>query len=202
MKNRIYAYIRVSTEKQSLQNQKGVILEYAQQNKMIVDDFIEVEISSMKSQRERKIEELLSRLDSGDILIVTELSRLGRKMIEVLSLIERLNEKGVQLVFVTQPELSTNQNSALSSLLLAIYGYFAQTEREILSERTRNGMRASSNKAGRPKGTTGKSKLDDRLDEVKQCLELGLNMTSIAKLLQCDRSTVKNFITTRGLSND
>jgi DNA invertase Pin-like site-specific DNA recombinase len=169
---------------------------------MIVDDFIEVEISSMKSQRERKIEKLLSRLESGDILIVTELSRLGRKMIEVLSLIERLNEKGVKLVFVTQPELSTNQNSALSSLLLAIYGYFAQTEREILSERTKNGMRASSNKAGRPKGTIGKSKLDDRLDEVKQCLELGLNMTSIAKLLQCDRSTVKNFITTRGLSND
>jgi DNA invertase Pin-like site-specific DNA recombinase len=58
-------------------------------------------------------------------------------MIEVLSLIERLNEKGVKLVFVTQPELSTNQNSALSSLLLAIYGYFAQTEREILSERTK-----------------------------------------------------------------
>jgi DNA invertase Pin-like site-specific DNA recombinase len=77
MKNRIYAYARVSTENQSLQNQKGVILEYAQQNKMIVDDFIEVEISSMKSQRERKIEELLSRLESGDILIVTELSRLG-----------------------------------------------------------------------------------------------------------------------------
>jgi DNA invertase Pin-like site-specific DNA recombinase len=76
--NRIIAYLRTSTDKQDLQAQKLEILEYAQQNRMQVDDFIAISISSRKSQRARRLEELLDRLQAGDTLLVTELSRLGR----------------------------------------------------------------------------------------------------------------------------
>lgn len=136
----VFGYIRVSTEQQSLQNQKHKILEYAQQHKILIDELIELEISSKKSQKERKIDILLDKLKDGDTLICTELSRLGRNMLEILNLVEKFNQHKIKLVFTNQPELSTNQNEALSALLLAIYGYFAQTEREIISERTKQGL--------------------------------------------------------------
>ena len=139
----VFSYIRVSTEQQSLQNQKHKILEYAQQHKILIDELIELEISSKKSQKERKIDILLDKLKDGDTLICTELSRLGRNMLEILNLVEKFNQHKIKLVFTNQPELSTNQNEALSALLLAIYGYFAQTEREIISERTKQGLSAA-----------------------------------------------------------
>src|SRR5690606_13759507 len=88
--SKIIAYLRTSTDKQDLSNQRLEILEYARQNKLHVDDFIEVSISSRKQQRGRRIEELLKRLNSDDSLIVTELSRLGRSTGEVITLIDEL----------------------------------------------------------------------------------------------------------------
>ena len=133
----VIGYIRVSTEQQSILNQKHKLLEYAQMNKLIIDEFIELEISSKKPQKDRLLDEVFNKLNSGDSFICTELSRLGRNMLEILNLIEKFNHANIKLVFINQPELSTNKNEALSSLLLAIYGYFAQTEREIISERTK-----------------------------------------------------------------
>jgi len=126
----IIGYMRVSTEQQSLDNQRHKILEYAQKHKMIIDECIEIEISSKKNQKSRLIDKLFEKLSSGDTFICTELSRLGRNMLEILNLIERFNQANIKLIFTNQPELSTNQNKALSSLILAIYGYFAQTERD------------------------------------------------------------------------
>ena len=183
----VFGYIRVSTEQQSAINQKHKILEYAQNQKIIVDEFIEIEISSKKSQKERLLEELFSRMQSGDTLICTELSRLGRNMLEILNLIEKFNTLGIKLIFTNQPELSTNQNEALSSLLLAIYGYFAQTEREIISERTKQGLaaaRASGKTLGRPKGAKNKERvLDPYRDEIKKYLEMGLAQTNVLKII-------------------
>jgi DNA invertase Pin-like site-specific DNA recombinase len=84
------AYVRVSTVAQDVQNQKLEILEYARKNDLRVDDFLEIEISSRKTQKERRIEELLSRLSTGDTLIVSELSRLGRSTTEVIDLVNGL----------------------------------------------------------------------------------------------------------------
>ena len=89
--NMIIGYIRVSTEQQSMQNQKHKLLEYAQANKMIIDEFIELEISSKKAQKEKLLDEVFDKLKSGDTFICTELSRLGRNMLEILNLIEKFN---------------------------------------------------------------------------------------------------------------
>jgi len=109
----IIGYMRVSTEQQSLDNQRHKILEYAQKHKMIIDECIEIEISSKKNQKSRLIDKLFEKLSSGDTFICTELSRLGRNMLEILNLIERFNQANIKLI-----------------LILAIYGYFAQTERD------------------------------------------------------------------------
>src|SRR5690348_6325563 len=118
-------YIRVSTDKQDADSQRHLLLEYAQKTKIMIDEFMELEISSRKNQKERRIDELLTRLTKGDSLIVAELSRLGRNMLETMNIIHTLTENGVSLIFVRQPELSTI--GPQTKLLLAIYSYFAET---------------------------------------------------------------------------
>ena len=183
----IIGYIRVSTDKQNLENQKHKILSYAHNNKIVIDEFIEVEISSKGDTKKRLIDSIFTKLKSGDTLICTELSRLGRNMLEILNLIERFNQNQIKLIFVNQPELSTNQNSALSSLLLAIYGYFAQTEREIISERTKQGLaaaKASGKQLGRPKGSKAKVRvLDPYNSEISEYLKMKVSQASILKIL-------------------
>lgn len=183
---KVIGYIRVSTEQQDAEKQKHLLLEYAHRHKLIIDEFISVEISSRKSSQERKIGELNEKLTSGDQLLVAELSRLGRNMLETLNLIERLSEHGVKLVFVRQPELSTTGQHA--KLLLAIYSYFAESEREFISIRTKQGLdalKAKGIKLGRPVGSKNKnsSTLVPYREQIRQYLQFQLPLSAIQKLI-------------------
>lgn len=100
-------YIRVIKDDQDLKKQRHLLLEYSQQQKLLIDEFIEIEISSRKNQSERRITELINKLQHGDLLLVAELSRLGRNMLETLNIIDELTQKGVKIIFIRQPELST-----------------------------------------------------------------------------------------------
>lgn len=88
------AYIRISSNKQDCETQKIQILEYCYKHKIWLDEIIEVEISSTKSTEKRRINELETKLSGNDILITTELSRLGRSMLEVMNLVVNLSEEG------------------------------------------------------------------------------------------------------------
>lgn len=181
----VIGYIRVSTDKQDADKQRHLLLQYSQQHKLLIDEFIQVEISSRKNTKERRIDELLGKLAAGDTLIVAELSRLGRNMFETLDIINSLGESGVKIIFVRQPELSTD--GPQTKLLLAIYSYFAETEREFISLRTKQGLaaaRASGKKLGRPKGRRNKVRvLDPYKQQIQEYLYLGLNLSSIRKLI-------------------
>ena len=198
--SKFYAYIRVSTDKQTLENQKHKILEYAYSKKVQIEDFIEIEVSSRKNQKERLLDELFSKLEENDTLIVTELSRLGRNMLEILNLIEKFNTKNIKLVFINQPELSTN-DTALSKLLFSIYGYFAETEREIISERTKQGLavaRAKGKILGRQKGQIVKSKYDPYKDKIKELHDLGLSVQKIVDYIGVgSQPSLRSYINTR-----
>ena len=181
----VIGYIRVSTEEQDLAKQEHLLLKYAQQHDMHIDDFIQVEISSRRNPRERRIDELLCRLGKGDVLLVAELSRLGRNMFEVINLINQLSECGVKLVFVRQPELSTA--GPHGKLLLAIYSYFAEAEREFISVRTKQGLAAAQARGkqlGRPKGSRDKERvLDAHREQIKEYLRLGIPLRRIHSIL-------------------
>lgn len=92
---KIIAYLRTSTDKQDLNNQKLEILEYARKNHLEVDDFIKIIISSRKTSKDRRIDEMVSALNGADTLIVTELSRLGRSTVEIIGLVNALVKKEV-----------------------------------------------------------------------------------------------------------
>jgi DNA invertase Pin-like site-specific DNA recombinase len=187
----VVGYIRVSSDKQELQKQEHLLLKYAQQHDLQVGDFINIEISSRKGTKERRIDELLARLNEGDVLLVAELSRLGRNMFEVINIINQLSEKGVEVIFIRQPELSTA--GPHRKLLLAIYSYFAEAEREFISMRTKQGLaaaRATGKKLGRPKGSRDKERvLDPYRKQIKEYLQLGLSLSRIRTIInpQLDR---------------
>jgi DNA invertase Pin-like site-specific DNA recombinase len=178
---KVIGYTRVSSDKQDLQKQEHLLLKYAQQQELRIHDFIRVEISSRKDTKERRIEELLDCLDEGDTLLVAELSRLGRNMFEVIDIVNRLGENSVEVIFVRQPELSTT--GPHRKLLLAIYSYFAEAEREFISVRTKQGLaaaKASGKKLGRPKGSRDKERvLDPHREQIREHLELGLSLRRI-----------------------
>lgn len=166
-------------------------------NQILIHEFIESEASSRKDQKTRKIDEPLSKLFYGDTLLVAELSRLGRNMLETLNIINTLSEKGNKIIFVRQPELSTI--GPHTKLLLAIYSYFAESEREYISIRTKQGLaavRAAGKLLGRPKGSKNKKSrvLDPFKDQIKQYLEIKLTIGAIMKIInnQLDKPITYN----------
>lgn len=178
-------YVRVSKDDQDVEKQRHLLLTYSQQHKILIDQFIDVEISSRKSQDARRICEVKAILKSGDLLLVAELSRLGRNMLETLNLINEFAEAGVKIIFVRQPELSTTGPQA--KLLTAIYSYSADAEREFISVRTKQALAAVKAKGtplGRRQGSRNKERpLDPLRNQIEKYLKLGLSTTAIMKLI-------------------
>jgi DNA invertase Pin-like site-specific DNA recombinase len=179
------AYIRASTDKQDTNNQKLEILEYARKQDLKIDDFIELTISSRKSPKQRRIEELTHRLDSSDTLIVTELSRLGRSTAEVIALINALVEKSIRVIILKQ-NLDIRQYDINSKIIITLFSLFGELERDLVSSRTKEALAAQKAQGqilGKPRGTIQKSKFDAHQEKIKELLGIGLSVRKIAKLL-------------------
>lgn len=196
------AYLRVSTGHQDVKNQKYEILAFAQANKITVDHFIEVEVSSQKSTAERKIDELMNDLTSGDYLIVSELSRLGRSTHEVIGTVNRLIEKSIKLTCIRQNLTVNGKNDLQTKITLTMFSLFAELERDLISERTKTALaakKASGVKLGRKVGSLSKSKLDDKIQYLSELHTKRVSISSIAKIMEVSRGTVYNFIKTRNI---
>jgi len=197
------AYLRVSKDTQDVNNQKLAILEFAQREKMEVDDFVEITASSRKSTKERKIDLLLEQLDPEDTLIVSELSRVGRSVGKIITTVDTLMRGRIRFIAVEESIRFNGSQDLRTKVMVTMFGLFAEIERDLISMRTREGMaaaKASGKKLGRPKGVPGKLKLDGREDEIKRLLALGVSKSSIAKITGVDRSTLYNFIRSRELA--
>src|SRR5690606_19580761 len=166
----VLGYLRVSTSTQATDNQKGVILQYANQRKLFIDEWIEVEMSSRRHRGDRRIDELLDRLTAGDTLVVTELSRLGRSITEIIGTVNELISLGVRVVSIKEGIDLSGSHSMQSKTMIALFSLFAELERDLVSARTRESLaakRAAGVKLGRPKGP-GKSRLDPHADQIRE----------------------------------
>ncbi|WP_150466112.1 recombinase family protein [Francisella sp. SYW-2] len=201
----IFAYIRVSTGNQDTQNQKLEIYEYARKNNFKIDQFIEAEISSKRSTKSRRIEELLDKLDGADTLIITELSRLGRSTSEVIDLVNEIIAKKVRLISIKQG-LDIKSHDMSSKIIVTMFSLFTELERDLISSRTKEALaskKAQGIKLGKPKGTIQKSKFDDDIDKIKELLSLGLSVRKIAKYLGLSNHIgLNNYITSRKLKDN
>lgn len=199
------AYIRASTDKQDVNNQRHEILEYTNRAMLTIHEFIEVTVSSRKSSRQRRIEELQERLDSGDTLIVTELSRLGRSTGDVILLINQLVSCGVAVTIIKQNlHLNRESQDMTAKVMVTLLALFAEIERDFISLRTKEALaskKAAGARLGKPKGTIQKSMYDKDRARIEELLQHGVPQKRIIEM-HLGYGTTKSlsyYIRTRGL---
>ncbi len=199
---KIIAYLRASTDKQDLNHQKLEILEFARRQELHVDEYIKITISSRKTSKQRRIDELMQMLSETDMLIVTELSRLGRSTAEVLAIVNALVERNIRLIMIKQ-NLDINHQDMNSKIIITLFSLFAELERDLISQRTKNALaakKAQGKSLGKPKGTLQKSKFDKDVTRVKELLGYGLSVRKISKLLgYSNHIGLNTYINKRGL---
>lgn len=184
----ILGYTRVSTEEQFTDSQRDVILRYAHDKKIIVDSFIDIEISSRKSMEQRRIVEMLDGLVEGDTIIVSELSRLARSMREVVDIVNTICQvKKCRLVSILNNlDLNPhNSEDVTNTVMIGAFAMIAQLERAFIRERTKNGLRrlkAQGIKLGKPKGKLQKSVYDKHREKIMHLFELGVPTQKIVDL--------------------
>lgn len=196
------AYLRVSTGGQDLAHQKLAILDYAREKRIAVDMFVEAQISSKRSQQKEQILQTIETLQKGDRLIVSELSRLGRSLGQIIQIVDCLVKKGVRLVTIKESICFEGKQDMQTKVMVALFGLFAEIERDLISERTKEGLaavKAKGKRLGRPKGAFGKSKLDGKKEEIRWLLERKVSKSSIAKIMDVSPTTIHHFIKTRQL---
>lgn len=194
----IYAYIRVSTDKQTTENQRYEINKYCSTNNLRVDKWVEETISATKDINKRKLGSIIKHLNAGDILLASELSRLGRKLLEVMAILNHCVNTGVNVWTIKD---NFKLDTGIQSKVLAFaFGLAAEIERNLISQRTKEALeakRAAGVILGRPKGRlSSKLKLTDRKDIVQSLLNSGVSQRAIARKLKVNRGTVARFLKT------
>lgn len=198
------AYLRVSKSDQDTNNQKLAILAFAQSARIEISDFIEVTVSSRRPCPARKLDALLSQLERGDTLIVSELSRLGRSVGEIITTIDSLVRQQVGFIAVKEAIQLNGAANLQAKVMITLFSLFAEIERELISLRTKEALhaaKAAGKKLGRPKGSLGQSKLSGKEEEIRRLLNLGVSKVSIAKITGVSRSTLCHFIQSRQLAD-
>ena len=188
------SYLRVSSPQQDTEKNKADILKFANDRKLGHVDFIEEKVTGKKSWKERKIKGIIDDLGDGDRLIVPELSRLGRSMLEVVEIIAVSKEKGIHVFSVKGPwELNGTIQSKVMALVLSMV---SEIENDFISARVKEGLRQAKlqgKQLGRPPGP-GKSKLDKYRDEIIAFLKTGSPKIYIAKRYKTTPANLYNWL--------
>jgi len=149
----IYAYVRISKDKQKTENQRYVTLKFADEKRLQIDEWIDETVTGVKNARLRKLGPLLERIKANNVLIVSEISRLGRSLMEAMSILYQLMEKDVKVFTVKERyELGNNINS---KALAFAFSLSAAIERSMISSLTTKALariRSEGTQLGRPRG--------------------------------------------------
>jgi DNA invertase Pin-like site-specific DNA recombinase len=191
-----YGYIRVSTDKQTVENQRYEINRFCERQNITIDQWIEETTSGTKEPDKRKLGEVLSKLQKGDILICAELSRLGRSLLMIMDILNQCLKREVQVWTIKD---NYRLGMDISSKVLAFaFGLSAEIERNLISQRTKEALarrRAEGVILGRPKGRkSSRVKLTGRENEIARLLHRGFSQNRAARQLKVHRITLGKFI--------
>ena len=195
----IYGYIRVSTDKQTLENQEFEIRNFCKQKHIEVDKWIQETISGTKDYEKRKLGALLKKLKKGDILLCSEISRLGRNLLQIMTILNICMKKEVQVWTIKD---NYRLGADIQSKVLAFaFSLSAEIERNLISQRTKEALariKASGRKLGRDYGSKNKKHiLDGRENDVLKLLNEGVPKTKVARLMGVSIFTIYQFLETR-----
>ena len=190
----IYGYCRISTNHQQVDNQKHEIKTFADKTNIKIDKWIEETISSKEALTNRKLGKILKKLKKGDILIASELSRLGRNLLEVMGILQNCLEKDCQIWTLKE---NYRLGADIQSKVLAFaFSLASEIERQLISERTKNSLQRLKDEGkhlGRPYGF-GYKKLQKKHNKIKELLNKNVSKSEIARLMGCTWSTLNRYI--------
>lgn len=194
----VYGYIRVSTDKQTVENQRFEINRFCERHTMVVDKWIEETISGNKDVDKRKLGGILDMMQKDDVLICAELSRLGRNLLMIMGILNQCMKQDVQVWTIKD---NYRLGSDINSKVLAFaFGLSAEIERNLISQRTKEALarkKAEGVILGRPKGSKSKvRKLTGREAEIQELLHKRISKSAIARILGVHRLTVAGHLKT------
>jgi DNA invertase Pin-like site-specific DNA recombinase len=197
-----YGYVRVSTDKQRVDNQEFEITRFCQKNNINVDVWVKETISGIKTPEKRKLGGLLEKVSKGDLIICSELSRLGRSLLMIMSILNKLMETEVRVWTIKD---NYRLGSDIQSKVLAFaFGLSAEIERDLISQRTKEALAlkvAEGVILGRPVGRKSSHvKLSGHEKEIKKLLKNGTSKTAIGRIFNVNRMTVATFIKQHNLT--
>ena len=201
--NKVYGYVRVSTTMQETTNQELELTRYARTKGLNLDEVFSFVVSSRKSKDQRGLNKLLELVREGDILIFTELSRLGRSTVEVISILRELGEKGV-IVHLIKQNMIIDKNGVdpFQKMMITMLASFDELSPDVVSLRVTEGLKGARDRGrvgGRRKGQTVSKKLDGKEAEIKEFLKLGVPKGKIADKLEVSRPTLNRFLKDKNL---
>lgn len=199
----IYGYIRVSTDKQTVENQRYEINNFCEKQEIVVNKWIEETISGAKNLDERKLGKLLKKMKKEDVLICSELSRLGRNLLMIMGILNECMNRDIHVWTIKD---NYRLGSDINSKVLAFaFGLSAEIERNLISQRTKEALarkRAEGVILGRPKGRkSAKTKLTGQEKKIQELLEKKVSYSAIGRIVGVHRLTVSSFIKSGKLVN-
>jgi len=197
----IYGYIRVSTDKQTTENQRFEIENFASGREIKIERWIQETISGTTQLNKRKLGGLIKKIQRGDLIIVSELSRLGRNLLQIMGILHHCMNVGAT-IWTVKDNYKLSDDIASKTLAFA-FGLSAEIERNLISLRTKEALariRASGKQLGRPLGRKNNQlKLSPHIIKITRLLGEGYSKGSIARKFRVSRMTVNSFIRTEKL---
>jgi DNA invertase Pin-like site-specific DNA recombinase len=194
----VYGYIRVSTDKQTVENQRFEINRFCKSEKIKIAKWIEEKISGTKAPEKRRLRSLLKLVNEGDIIICSELSRLGRSFFMIMNILSRCMERGVKVWTIKD---NYRLGDDIQSKVLAFaFGLSAEIERNLISQRTKEALarcKSEGKVLGRRYGRAANVKLTGHEKEIRKMLREGKNKAEIGRRFGVHRQTVRIFIRER-----
>ncbi len=193
----VYGYIRVSSDKQTVENQRFEIKKFCEKSNIIIDDWIEETISGVKNYEKRKLGKILKRIKKGDLIICSELSRLGRSLFMIMDILNICLSKEARVWTIKD---NYRLGDDIQSKVLAFaFGLSAEIERNLISQRTKEALKRKREEGavlGRPKGSSKPEhyKLFGKEKIIKSLLDEHMSKTKIAKILRVNRLTLGKYI--------
>ena len=192
----VYAYIRVSTDKQTVENQRFELQNFANERRLVIDRWVSETVSGTKAAKDRKLGSLLKKMKKGDTLVLSEISRLGRNLMQIMSMLNLCMTKETFVLTVKERyELGNNINS---QVLAFAFGLSAQIERDLISQRTKEGLarrRANGMQLGRKKGDKNTHyKLTGKEGVIRTMLDYGYSKAAICRKLKCNHKTLDDHL--------
>ena len=196
----IYGYIRVSTDKQTVENQKFEINEYCKKNNLKIDGYIQETISGNKTYHKRELGKLLYKVQSNDLIICAELSRLGRNLFMIMEILNICMSKGCR-VWTIKDNYKLGDDIQ-SKVLAFAFGLSAEIERNLISQRTKEALariKSEGKSIGRRQGSKNKfSKLSGKDKIINRMLDEGFTVSQISLKILVHRSTIYKYLKEAG----